>query len=515
MGAIELNSKVKTADDVDDASAEEGVWRYAMAERASVIVDAEDYFALMQDAMLEARQRILMIGWDFDTRIHLADGRRWWQRGRREQHPKRLGSFILWLTRKNRGLEVRILKWSYGVLQFATRGSMAVDLMRWWRNKQIDFHFDTAHPVAASHHQKIVVIDDRFAVCGGIDMTTHRWDTREHLETDPRRKRPRGKAYGPWHDATMMLDGPVAKALGDLGRDRWVRAGGTALEMVTVPEKSPWPESLTAQFENVEVGIARTRGEYSGESGVDEIADLFEKQILEAKHFIYAESQYFASRRIATAICKRLMQDDPPEVLIVHPQNADGFLEQQAMDHARAELVRTLGDQDPQKRFNLYVPFTGQTPIYVHAKIMIVDDKILRIGSANMNNRSMGLDSECDVFIDCHRPLNAHAGDAVARLRYSLLAEHCGLEEEEVPQLIARHGGMAAMIEHLGLERGRTLRRYELPELNSVQETLAESSILDPEKPEDMFEPYAKGGLFRSNSLLGRARKRLMRRKKP
>jgi len=174
-----------------------------------------------------------------------------------------------------------------------------------------------------------------------------------------------------------------------------------------------------------------------------------------------------------------------------------------------------LGDQDPQKRFNLYLPFTGETPIYVHAKIMIVDDKILRIGSANMNNRSMGLDSECDVFIDCHRPLNAHAGDAVARLRYSLLAEHCGLEEEEVPQLIARHGGMAAMIEHLGLERGRTLRRYELPELNSVQETLAESSILDPEKPEEMFEPYAKGGLFRSNSLLGRARKRVMRRKKP
>ncbi len=514
MGAINLKPSVKTADDVDDASAETGVWRYAKADRASVIVDAEDYFALMQDAMLEARQRILLIGWDFDTRIHLEDGRRWWQKGRSSQHPSRLGSFILWLTRHRSGLEVRILKWSYGVLQFATRGSMAVDLIRWWRNKQIEFKFDTAHPVAASHHQKVVVIDDRFAVCGGIDMTTHRWDTRDHLEVDPRRKRPRGATYGPWHDATMMMDGPVAEALGDLSRDRWVRAGGEPLIKVKPQDESAWPKKLEAQFENVEIGIARTRGEYGDEPGIDEIADLFEKQILEAKHFIYAESQYFASRRIASAICKRLMQDDPPEVLIVHPQNADGFLEQQAMDHARAELVRTLGDQDPKNKFNLYVPFTGETPIYVHAKIMIVDDKILRIGSANMNNRSMGLDSECDVFIDCNRPANAHAAVGVARLRYSLLAEHCGLEEDEVPQLLARYGGMAAMIEHLGRDRTRTLRRFDLPELNSVQEAVAESGILDPEKPDDMFEPYAKGGLFRRNTLLGRARSRMMRRKK-
>ena len=67
-------------------------------------------------------------------------------------------------------------------------------------------------------------------MCGGIDMTTHRWDTREHKEDDPRRKRPRGIRYGPWHDATMMIEGDAARALRELGEERWRRAAGPDLD---------------------------------------------------------------------------------------------------------------------------------------------------------------------------------------------------------------------------------------------------------------------------------------------
>ena len=70
-----------------DLSAEPGVWRFAHVDRASVVVDAEDYFALMQRAMLKAKSRILLVGWDFDTRIHLAVGRRWFSRPFRRQEP--------------------------------------------------------------------------------------------------------------------------------------------------------------------------------------------------------------------------------------------------------------------------------------------------------------------------------------------------------------------------------------------------------------------------------------------
>lgn len=502
---------------IEDSSVEPGVWRYAKADRATVLVDAENYFTFMQQAMLNARKRILLIGWDFDTRIHLEQGRRWYQKGVRRTYPSRLGSFILWLNRNRDGLEIRILKWSYGAFKFFSRGSMLLDLIRWWRHKRIDFKFDTSHPVGASHHQKIVVIDEHVAVCGGIDMTTGRWDTRDHVEHDPRRKRPRGAVHGPWHDATMLIEGEAAAALGELGRDRWARANGPKLKTVTYDaarDKSAWPDKLEAQFENVEIGISRTRGEYGDQSGIDEIAVLFERQIASAKDYIYAESQYFTSRRIAQAICKRLSEPDPPEILIVNAEHADGWLEQQAMDHARAELIRTLGEIDEGNRFGLYIPFTGQTPIYVHAKIMIIDDRILRIGSANMNNRSMGLDSECDVFVDCDRPGNDHCRVEVARLRHSLLAEHCGLEIDEVADLLARHGSMAAMIHAIGRDRSRTLQRFDLPELTDLQETLAESGVLDPETPDDMFEPYARGGLFQRKSLLGRVRSKLVNRKK-
>ena len=487
------------------------VWRYVHVKRASVIVDAADYFAVMQAAMLQAKHRIFLIGWDFDTRIHLADGRSWWQRGFKDKYPARLGGFISWMIRNNPTLEIRILKWSFGLFKFIIRGSMWWDLARWARHRRIDFKFDSAHPVGCSHHQKLAVLDNSLAVCGCIDMTTKRWDTRDHVEDEPLRTTPRGKTYQPWHDASMMMEGDVAQALDELGRDRWVRAGGTPLLPIQPRKDSLWPEGLEATFEDVEVGIARTRAKYRNWDKVDEIETLFLEHIARAKRFIYAESQYFASRTVGEAIAKRMEEDDPPEIVIVHPEHADGWLEQQAMDHARAELVRCIDDVDTHDRFSIWVPYSGQTPIYVHAKIMIVDDEIFRIGSANLNNRSMGLDSECDVFVDTTREGNAHAAEAITGIRHSLLAEHCGLEEDEIGELLERHGSMAAMIDHSRTDGGRNLCRYHPPDLNGVEEGVAHSALLDPEEPEDMFEPFAKGGMFRKGSRLERVKNKVKR----
>ncbi|WP_328597943.1 phospholipase D-like domain-containing protein [Croceibacterium soli] len=509
-----MNEDSGSEDWFDDSSVEPGVWRYAKVKRAAVIVDAADYFALMQQAMLKARRRILMIGWDFDTRIHLAIGRRWWQKAWRRKCPARLGSFILWLGRHRPNLDVLILKWSFGTLKFLKRGSMLLDLVRWKSHERIQFKFDNAHPVGCSHHQKIVVIDDSLAVCGGIDMTSERWDTREHVEHDPRRKTPSGEKYCPWHDATMMLEGDVAEALGELGRVRWRRAGGRELGEVESPTGSAWPEGLQAQFSDIEVGISRTRAAYDGVDAVSEIEQLFLLHIARAKRFIYAESQYFASRKVGEAIGKRLQEEDPPEIVIVQPCHAEDWIEQLAMDTARARLVTSLRELDHKGRLHLFVPHTGETPIYCHAKIMIVDDEVLRIGSANLNNRSLGLDSECDVFIDCARPANGDCGPAIRALRHSLLAEHCGLEESEVGPLIDRHGSMAAMIAEHGRGPGRSLRPLEIEKPNGLEKEIADSETLDPETPEQMFEfLQSRRGLFRRGSLLSRAKARLQRKR--
>ena len=505
-GMAEDSNIAPTAkEETDEGSEAPSVWRYAHADKAHVVIDAADYFSLMHSAMLEAKQRIMLIGWDFDSRIHLGDGRRWWNlRKRKENYPARLGAFVVWLVQRTKDLDVRVLKWNFGALRYLFRGTMIVDMIRWWRNPSIDFKFDSAHPLGCSHHQKIAVIDDRFAVCGGIDMTSDRWDTPEHKHEDPGRRRPNGRPYGPWHDITMMMEGEAACALGDLGRMRWRQAGGRTMEPCRPQVDSPWPDRLDAEFRDVEIGIARTRAAYRDISEVREIEALFIEQIARAKRFIYAESQYFASRRIAEAIALKLSQPDPPEIVLINPFSAEGWLEQTAMDSARVRLIHAIGENDPEGRFRVYVPYTtGGTPIYVHAKLMIVDDEIIRIGSANMNNRSMGLDTEADVFIDAARPGNGHIVPTITALRHTLLAEHSGLPAAEIPQLLDRHGSMAAMID-AAPKTGKRLEPFVLRPLTDAEKALADNAVLDPERPGEILEPIGKRGLFRRGGVLRR-----------
>ena len=166
------------------------------------------------------------------------------------------------------------------------------------------------------------------------------------------------------------------------------------------------------------------------------------------------------------------------------------------MDSARVQLLRAIGEHDKQDRFSIYFPETKLgKPIYVHAKLMIVDDEILRIGSANMNNRSLGLDSECDVFIDTSRPDNAGVSDTIKALRISLLAEHTGLSPEKVEALLNEGSSMHAIIKGAAND-GRRLRRLDLPELTEAEKTLADNAVLDPESADELFEPFSSPGLF-------------------
>jgi phosphatidylserine/phosphatidylglycerophosphate/cardiolipin synthase-like enzyme len=332
-------------------------------------------------------------------------------------------------------------------------------------------------------------------------MTGDRWDTREHVEEDLRRRRPTGKPYGPWHDCTMMMEGEVAGALAEYGRARWKQAGGEEMKPCPPRDGTPWPKGLEPGFSDVEIGISRTRAQYEDIPETREVEALFLEQIARAKRFIYAENQYFASRKIAEAIALRVAEEDPPEIVVVNPLTADGWLEQAAMDGARVRLLHAIGDRDHAKRFSVWCPYTsGGTPIYVHAKLMIVDDEVLRVGSSNMNNRSMGLDSEADVFIDCVRQANAHCREAIAGLRHSLIAEHCGLSIEEVASGLAAHKSMAALLD-AAPKGGRALRRFELRALTETEQAIADAEALDPERPEDMLSFYRRRGLFRSRVL--------------
>ena len=473
----------------------EDCWRIARAAKASIIIDADQYFRHARAAMLKAKRRIMLIGWDFDAAISLL---------REEQTddgaPVIIGDFISWLVERTPELEIFLLRWDMGAMKSMVQPSNLITTVKWMAHKRIHVKLDSHHPPAASHHQKIVVIDDCFAFCGGIDMTADRWDTRHHRDEDPGRRRPDGSSYGPWHDATTALQGDVAAVLGEHGRARWKGAGGEELEPI-LGEHDCWPDALPVQFEDVDIAISRSAPEMADQQPLVEIERLYVHQIACARHSIYAESQYFASRRIAEAIAARLGEPDGPDIVIINPEQADGWLEQQAMDNARARLVEALRARDTHGKLRIYHPFTARgEPIYVHAKILIVDDQVLRVGSSNMNNRSMRLDTECDVTIDTRLTANAGREDRVRAIRDELIAEHLDLPAERVAAVIADRG-LIAGIEELRDRPGRTLRPYVTPDLNNVQAWLADNEVLDPEGPGEMLEPMTAKGLFRRMKL--------------
>lgn len=466
------------------------VWRIERADRMRLIVDAADYFTHVRHAMMMAEKRIMLIGWDFDARVRIGPRRN------PTGAPSTIGRFVLWLARKKPQLQVYLLRWDVGALKALFRGTTPITVARWALHKRINVKLDAAHPFGASHHQKIVIIDDSLAFCGGIDITSRRWDTRDHAEADPRRVGPHGSPYPPWHDATMALSGPAARALDELARERWRRAGGATLEPAR-RTSALWLDHADPHFRDVDVGIARTQPVWGDIEQAHEVEQLYLDLIARARRYVYIEGQYFASGLIAEAIAKRLAVRGGPEFVLVTPQQAHGWLEQVAMDTARSRLFEALAGYDEEKRFRIYMPFTeAGTPIYVHAKIMIVDDEVLRVGSSNLNNRSMRLDTECDVVLDATLPGNESCSNQIAALRNDLLGEHLGVGETEVAMAVARTGSLIGAVEQLRGD-GRDLHPYEPPPLTQVGAFLAEKELLDPEGPERTFEPLAKRNLFR------------------
>jgi len=456
----------------------ETCWRIEHAPRLAVIVDAADYFATIRKAMLQARHSVMLVGWDFDTRILLDP------RNRDDAAPDRLGRFVKWLVRNRPDLQVYILKWGLGVLPTLGRGSTPMMVLDWMTHSRIRLKLDTAHPSAAAHHQKIVVIDDALAFCGGIDMTADRWDTRAHLDEDPHRIRPTTRRrYGPWHDATTAVDGDAARALGELARERWKRATGEVLEPPP-PVDSAWPDGLDPSMTDVQVAISRTVPAHAGHPAVHEIEALYLAAILRAERTLYIESQYFASRSLTDAMIGRLREPDGPEIVIVNPEAADGWLEEEVMGSARAHLLHRVRQADSHNRFRLYTPVTkGGTPIYVHAKVLVMDDRLLRIGSSNLNNRSMGFDTECDLSVEA-QPDDPALRQRIVGLRNDLLAEHLGIQNDVIEAALGRAGGsLIRAIDDLR-GTGRTLVPFEPPELNEAEEELfAKGDLFNPERP--------------------------------
>lgn len=455
-------------------------WRVAHAERYARIIDAADYFRHAKAAMLQASRRILLIGWDFDTRMTFERG------GKTLAGPNQLGLFLRWLVRVRPDLEIYLLKSNLRLLpafEGLWRGVTPVGVLNWLSGERLQFAIDGVTPTGAVHHQKIAVIDDAVAFCGGIDFTLGRWDTPEHLHRNNLR-RSLNRSYGPRHEVAAAVDGAAARALGAQACERWQRATGRPLEPIDVPGDR-WPDGLDPTIRDVGVGIVRTLPAPGGGSDVREVEALNLAAIAAARHTIYLENQYLASRKLAQALAERLQDPDGPEVVIVLPRISESRLEQQSMDSARHRLLQMLWAADTYGRLGVYWPATDRgAPIYVHAKVLVVDDRLLRIGSSNLNNRSLGFDSECDLAVEA----GLGAGDSqdglrrtIVSVRDELVCEHLGVTVDDFGDRQRRTSSFLQAIESLA-GRGRTLRRFTERTVAGEGSLLAENDLMDPDR---------------------------------
>ncbi len=464
--AIEIDTKPPTV-----LQPGRNCWQIAPSRRAAVLVDAGSYFRHLEQALLKAKRSITIVGWDFDANIRLCPDR---------DSPK-LGEFLRTLVERESELEIKVLVWSFSVVHAPSAPLPALLGAAWQEHPRIKVELDTHHPFYAAHHQKVVTIDDAIAFVGGIDLTVDRWDSTRHDPEDPMRRCEDGSIYPAVHDIQMAVDGETARQVAALARERWLDATGESLSPV-VRIQDPWPSELACDFVDTDVAISRTQPTWDGHPGTHEIAMLTVDMIEAARQSIYIEAQYFAAPFLGKLLTENLKRPQGPQIVIVMTRASRSPVEQWVMGNNRDRLIRRLRKADKFDRLRVYYPVVPKgcddCDVLIHSKCIIVDDMLLRIGSANLNNRSMGLDTECDLAIEAS---TAQGRRTIARIRERLLAEHLGVSDEVAGPAFASAPSMIAAVERLN-HHERGLRPFEVCGKGPTHPVFA-TPILDPSRP--------------------------------
>ncbi|MDX1693319.1 MAG: VTT domain-containing protein [Ketobacteraceae bacterium] len=466
-------------------------WKVEEATRLSILIDGEAYYRAIHEALTRARHSIFILAWDIHSELSLIRGDD--AESIEDDWPAELGPLLNTLVERRKELNVYILNWDFAMIYALEREMFPSHKLEWKSRDRIQFQLDGEHPIGASHHQKIVLVDDEIAFVGGFDLSKWRWDTREHAPENALRRCPDNKPYPPFHDIQLLVQGPIVRTVSELARQRWHNATGedAVPENPDTSKQSPWPPSAKVLAETLPIAIARTLPEYGEQHNIREVEQLYLDSIAAAERFIYIENQYFSSEVIGKAIATRLREENGPEVILVMPESTGGWLEQHTMDVLRTRLMRMLQDADKHQRLRLYGVRLSQNPdlwLMVHAKVMVIDDVFVRVGSSNLSNRSMGLDTECDLAFMC--PSEGAAAELARNFRRSLLSEHLGVTVEEVAGAEESHDSLIKAVESLR-DGERTLMPLSSDIPDTVDSLVPEADIIDPEKPlepEEFFE---------------------------
>ena len=455
-------------------------WRVETADRFAVLMENAAYFDALRSALDKARRSIVILGWQFDPRTRLDP------RSSPDDPQVQIGHQLRRLVKASPDLDVRILIWKSPLLIAASQGFYPHRARGWFRRRLVEFRLDPPPAFGACHHQKVVIIDDAVAFCGGGDISTDRWDSEDHLDDDPRRCQPSGLIPPPRHEVMAVVDGAAARALGDLARERWFRSTGERV-VAREADGDPWPDGVVPDLVGTPVAIARTEPAAGGRAEVRENEALHLDAIRRARRLIYMENQYFTSPAIAKALAARLGDPDGPEIVLVSTGTSPSWFDRITMDTARSEVLFRLEQADRYNRFSAFTPHTRKGErIIVHAKVSVYDDRVLRIGSTNLNNRSFGFDTECDVAAE---PLEAEGGEAIRRFRQRTIGHWIGVSGEAFGAVEAVTGKVGEAIHRFDTGRMKVLGAVPP---SRVERLIAEFQLGDPTSTSDALRPWRR-----------------------
>lgn len=443
----------------------------ARADQSALLIDACVYYQTVYRALEQARHYAVLSGWQFDTGVPLLRG----QHAKRATRPVTLLKFLHALCEERPELTIYILAWDFSVAYLSEREWMQGLKFAYSTNPRLRFEWDE-HPVAgASHHQKFVVVDGAVGFLGGIDICDARWDECDHREHNPQRVNLAGEPCKPYHDVQAALTGEAVRPLVDVFVERWQHATGDRLQLgLASPEvRSRFELSRLSEGHAQPVGcslaaFSRTRqDERANPVEIAEIRELVSDALKTAERLIYAETQYFTSRSIAAVLLERMRNDRLPklEIVLCMPRGADSPKEKLALGDTQEAILYALREtaRETGHELRLLYSATGtegvdEIPTFIHAKLLIVDDQLLMVGSPNLTERSMGLDTEIAVtwYHDGEHE-EQDTRDCVRNVRTRLLAEHAGLDARE----FELQSGLCAKIDTL-IASGRSRLRHRV-----------------------------------------------------
>jgi phospholipase D1/2 len=466
------------------------------APRGGLLVDGHDYYRAFYRAACQAERYLLIAAWQLDSTVRLlrgadADG---------APHPVELLPFLVSLCEARPLLEIHLLVWDASSLFALEREP----LQAWTFQRahpRIHYCLDAIHPLGASHHQKLVVVDRAIAFVGGMDLCLSRWDRRDHIAVDDDRRDRRNRRHGPYHDVQASVDGDAVDVLAGWFGERWRRATGAALSLPPIARGSI-DVAVSAPLTADQIGLARTQPRLlePAVEAVDELRAMHLDAIAAARTLIYVENQYVSSDDVHAALLARLADAGPPlTVVLILPARTKALKERLSLGLRQARILRELAEAASRGGHHLGAYYTAPpdgdgASVYIHAKVLAVDDRFLLVSSANLTNRSMGLDSELGVAWE-----SAAVEPSLRAARVDLLREHTGVGADDAARWFAEPAGLVERLDGLADAPGGRLRRHPLDDDRDdlIGRLLpADLLVLDPDGPvfDDALVELTQGG---------------------